>query len=160
MIPIHIELSSESIDMAIRRLHDVQDNLREGIGELINTLTTEGAEQAQAAYGDWPVQAVAEVDEDDNIGYITVAGDMPLIAEFGAGDATLDPSTLFENSPMTPVAPGSYSLLEGSQEYYKTGQWHFGGHLYNEVLPRQGLHMAKVFIIENSTEIAQEVIKL
>lgn len=160
MIPIQIDLSSESIEMAIRRLKEVQENLREGVGELINTLANEGAEQANAAYGDWPVKAEAEVDEEENIGYINVDGDMPLIAEFGAGDATLDPSTLFENSPVTPVAPGTYSLLEGSQEYYKTGQWHFGGQIYNEVFPRQGLHMAKVFITENSTEIAQEVIKL
>ena len=88
-------------------------------------------------------------------GEITVVGDMPLIAEFGAGQATMP--VLFENEPNTPVYEGSYSQLEGTQEYYQYGSWHFGGEYYTEVPARHGLLDAKQYIIENSTETALEV---
>ena len=83
---------------------------------------------------------------------------MPLIAEFGAGDATID--VMFENYPGVDVYPGSYSEQVGSGEYAATGKWHFGGKEYTEVQPRGGLYNAKVFIKDNAAEIAKEVIKL
>lgn len=147
-----------TINTAIRRVQRIKDNFDDNMHKLIDTLAVEGAEIAQAAYGNFGVEAIPSTDE--TTGYIDVVGDMPLIAEFGAGDDTLDPSLLFENVPYTEVYPGSYSLLEGSQEYYRTGQWHFGGQKYHSVFPRQGLHTAKNYIIENSTEIAREVLKL
>ena len=91
-------------------------------------------------------------------GTIVVAGDMPLIAEFGAGQATMP--VMFENAPATPVYEGSYSELEGSQEYYKYGSWHFGGEYFTEVPARHGLLDAKQFIVENGTDIAAEVFHL
>ena len=82
---------------------------------------------------------------------------MPLIAEFGAGDATLNPAQFFEHSPETDVFAGSYSLEQGTKEYWEWGSWHFGGQLYTEVEPRQGLYKAKQHIIETATETAREV---
>ena len=164
---IRIELSPQSINEAIRRLEMYQENLEIGIRDIVEILANEGAGIAQAAYGNWGVQAVPSTEQGSSgmsaTGFIDVAGDMPLIAEFGAGDATLDPATLFEHSPDTEVFPGSYSLLEGTREYWDSmlagqGTWHFGGKEYHEVKPKQGLHMAKEYIIQNSTEIAREVL--
>ena len=150
---IDIELSTESIDNAIARLKVRKMHLEEDVEQLVEILTNDGAEVAQAAYGDFPVEAVPEVK--GTHGEITVVGDMPLIAEFGAGQATMP--VLFENEPNTPVYEGSYSQLEGTQEYYQYGSWHFGGEYYTEVPARHGLLDAKQYIIENSTETALEV---
>lgn len=153
---IKVSLSTESIEQAIRKLGEARDNLDIGVNETVAILTNEGAEIAQTAYGDWGVQATPIPEEAH--GEIIVSGDMPLIAEFGAGQATMP--VMFENSPSTPVYEGSYSQLEGSQEYYKYGSWHFAGRYYTEVPARHGLLDAKNYIIENSTRIAQEVIQL
>lgn len=152
---IHIELSEASIENAIRRLEEYRDTLNERLGQVIEILTNEGAEVAEACYGEYPVHVSPMYA--DNAGTIAVTGDMPLIAEFGAGDATLDPGAMFEHTPTTDVFPGSYSLEEGSGEYWRTGKWHFGGRTYYEVPPRMGLYTAKLFIIDHSTEIARGV---
>ena len=152
---IHVELSTESIANAIAQLTAHMEEIEHGMELVIEILTNEGAEVAQAAYGDWGVSAVPSAD--GMHGDITVVGDMPVIAEFGAGDATVEPGGFFEGSPSTPVYPGSYSLLEGSKEYATYGSWHFAGKKYTEVTPHLGLYSAKNYIIENSTEVAQEV---
>ena len=152
---IKIRLSTESIASAIEKLVEYQEELENGLNQVVEFLTTEGAEVAQGMYGDWGVAAVPSVDEAH--GYIDVYGDMPLIAEFGAGDTVINPAVLFENSPGTDVYPGSYSIEYGSKEYATYGSWHFGGQKYTQVEPRLGLFNAKNYIIENSTRIAQEV---
>ena len=86
------------------------------------------------------------------------AGQAPVIAEFGAGDATIP--VLFENYAGVDVYPGSYSEQVGSGEYAETGVWHFGGKVYRQVEPRGGMLMAREYIRDNSTEIAREVIEL
>ena len=151
---IHIDLSTESIESAIRLLSERQENLQNDLEHLIDVLTNEGAEIARASYGEWPVQTVPVVE--GTHGEIVVAGDMPLIAEFGAGQATMP--VMFENAPETPVYEGSYSQLVGSQEYYKYGSWHFAGEYYTEVPARHGLLDAKQYILENGTDIALEVL--
>ena len=152
---IHIDLSTESIESAIAKLTDYKEEFEDNVELVVELLTNEGAEVAQAAYGNWGVSVVPLVD--GTSGEIIVAGDMPVIAEFGAGDATVEPGGLFEGSPSTPVYPGSYSLLEGSKEYATYGSWHFAGKKYTEVTPHLGLYGAKQYIIENSTDVAKEV---
>lgn len=154
---ITMSLSDADIKRVIRELTLIQDNIKESAENITEILTNEGAEIAQAAYGDWPVKATADTRE-RGVGTIVVAGDMPLIAEFGAGQATMP--VMFENAPATPVYEGSYSELEGSQEYYKYGSWHFGGEYFTEVPARHGLLDAKQFIVENGTDIAAEVFHL
>lgn len=152
---ISIELSTESIESAIAQLTDYKEEFEDNVELVVELLTNEGAEVAQTAYGDWGVAVIPLAD--GTSGEITVAGDMPVIAEFGAGDATVEPGGFFEGSPSTPVYPGSYSLLEGSKEYATFGSWHFAGKKYTEVTPHLGLYSAKNYIIENSTEVAQGV---
>ena len=155
---IYLGLSEQEIESVISNLKTMRDNLKIGVHEAINALTVEGAEVAQAAYGSWGVEVTPQTDE--TYGEIIVYGDMPLIAEFGAGDTTFDPLSMFENAPAVDVFPGSYSLYEGTQEYYKTGKWHFAGKEYHYVYPHMGLYKAKQFIINNSTMVAKEVIQL
>ena len=154
---INIKLSDASIRRAIRRLRNAQQHLRWGLDDTVQALAKEGAEIANQAYGS--MANAVDYMEDEAVGIIAVTGESNLIAEFGAGDAT-DPATGFENQPDTPVYAGSYSELEGSGEYAKTGKWHFGGKVYTEVPARRGLMSAKAFIIEQGAEIAKEVIKL
>ena len=153
---INMKLSDTDIERVIRELLLIQDNIEDSAEKITEILTEEGAEVAQSAYGNFPVKATPMVKGTE--GTIVVAGDMPLIAEFGAGQATMP--VMFENAPATPVYEGSYSELEGSQEYYKYGSWHFGGEYFTEVPARHGLLDAKQFIVENGTDIAAEVFHL
>ena len=163
---IDIRLSTESIEKAIQKLNAVKENLEWGLSETIDILTDRGAEVAQEADGE--MADIVTYRPDNNTGVIIATGDAPIIAEFGAGDATETP-TGFENQPETPVYPGSYSESElGSGEYARTlaesggqsGYWHFGGRVYREVEPRHGMLKAKAFIVASADEIAKEVIKL
>ena len=157
---INISLSTEGIAAAIHKLRNVKENLRWGLDETIDTLVKEGTLIAQAADGS--MAAVTRYRPDETTGMISVTGDAAAIAEFGAGDATLTPRTFFENGGEldAEVFPGSYSLFKGSRDYYNFGSWRFGGVWYTQVEPRHGLFDAKLFITENSSDIAKEVIKL
>ena len=159
---LNAKLSTQSIQSMIRRLTDVKDKFdgeSKDSENLIDILVTEAAEIAQQAYGDWQVQAIP-VTEDATTGQIWVTGDMPLIAEFGAGDATVAPSALFDNSELDFwVWPGSYSLFEGSREYFLFGHWRmpYTNTWMTEVRPHLGLAQAKMFLLQHSTEIAMGV---
>lgn len=153
---INVKLSTESIDRAIAKLIEYQEEFDSGVEKVVELLTNEGADVANGAYGDWGVEAVP-IPEGMSAS-IMVVGDMPLIAEFGAGDATLNPKDFFSRSPGTPVFPGSYSMRHAMM-YSTFGEWKFAGRWMSEVQPRQGLYSAKMYIIENSTEIAQGVFK-
>lgn len=154
---ITVKLSDTSIRHAIRRLRQAQDHLRWGVNDAVDILTKNGADIAKDAYGS--MANVVGYMQDETVGIIATSGEANLIAEFGAGDAT-DPATGFETPPDTPVYAGSYSELEGTGEYAETGKWHFGGKVYREVSARRGLMQAKVYILEEGTEIAKGVIKL
>ena len=153
---IKIQLSEESINRAISELTIVKDNIENGLSQVIQMLTKEGAEIAQVADGDMATVTGEMVDA--TTGVISASGESAVIAEFGAGDAVMVPQ--FENSPDTPIFPGSYSLLEGTQEYYRYGSWHYKGAKYTEVPARHGLLDAKEHIQSRATDMALEVIKL
>lgn len=152
---IEVSLSTESIQRAIRELQTVQDNIEREMGEVIDTLTQEGADVARQAIG-----SMAAVDHVSigNEGMIEVTGKGAVFQEFGAGDAVI--AYQFENPEPVPVYPGSYSELEGSKQYAEHGEWHFGGRTYTEVPARHGLLNARKWIRQRSTEIAQEMIQL
>lgn len=152
---LHIRLSTESIDYAIGRLLEMQDNIEYGLSQAIEMVTTEAAEVAQGSYGD-----MATVDSESNgfHGTIRATGKAVPFAEFGAGDATIP--VMFENYPGFDVYPGAYSEQVGSGEYAETGRWFFGGHFYREIKPRAGLLNAREYIKDNLADIAQEAIQL
>ena len=154
MKTIKMSLSVASIERAIRQLERIQDNLQQGLEDTVDTLVEEGAEIAQTAYGNMAqVGGFANGTE----GRIVSAGEDNLIAEFGAGDGTIP--VKFANKPKTPVYPGSYSE-QHARQYARWGFWYFGGEVYSDIPARHGLLDAKRYVIEHSSEIAREVIKL
>ena len=153
---ITVKLSDASIRRAIRRLRNAQEHLRWGLDDTVQTLAKEGAEIANQAYGS--MAGAVDYSPEEGAAIIATNGEANIIAEFGAGDATEIP-TGFENTPDTPVYPGSYSE-ENARMYADLGYWKFGGKVYTEVEPRHGLMNAKAYIIASSTDIAKEVIKL
>lgn len=158
---INVNLSTESIAAAISQLEMVKDNLKAGLQQTIDILAKEGAIVAQIDDGSMAnVESVSDSETQSRV--VVSGGDTAIIAEFGAGDATLSPRDFFENGGAldADVFPGAYSLFKGSRDYYNFGSWRFGGVWYTQVPARHGLFDAKLFIIGNSTEIAKEVIKL
>ena len=155
---IRIRLSHQSILNAIHKLNTANQNLRWSVADIAETLAEDGARIAQEAYGD--MANVVAYMEDENVAKIATTGETNIIAEFGAGDATI-PGYGFENVPDTPTYAGAYSESdEGAGMYAKYGWWKFGGKVYTEVEPRMGLVKAKTYIIETAEETAKEVIKL
>lgn len=153
---IHMDLSTESINNVISQLQKLSEDLDVGIQTAVQALVKEGTIEAQGSTGG---MATIEGHMVDNYtGTISESGKAALIAEFGAGDATIEPDG-FENSPATPVFRGSYSLLVGSMEYWLYRRWHFGGVRYTEVQPRMGLYNAKQYIIANAGRVLQEVFR-
>ena len=152
---ITINLSEASIRNAVSLLENAKDNLEYGIEQTLDILAKNGTMLARAAYGS---MANVDYDSDNEMAIIMTSGKANVIAEFGAGDATEIP-TGFENMPNTPVYPGSYSE-ENAHMYEQYGWWRFGGKVYTQVEPRHGLMQAKVYILEEGTDVAKEVIKL
>ena len=157
---IKLELSLMGINDAVRKIHDAKDNIEYGVEQTVDILAKNGTAIANLHYGSMAKATTNKVNS--NVSVIEVDGKVPLIAEFGAGDATIE-GTGFENKPNTPVFRGSYSLLVGSREYWDNGEWEFppgSGHYMTEVQPRMGLRDAQDYIITNGNSIAQGVIKL
>lgn len=149
---IDMSLSRDSVTNAIRKLKDYKQNMEMDLEHVVEILTNDGADVARSAYAEWDVTTVANTS--GMTGKISVDGDMPLIAEFGAGNATLTGG--FENTPAE-ARPGSYSE-EHAQQYSTMGYWFFGGTQYYEVPPHSGLLKAKQHIVENSTDVVREVL--
>ena len=172
---INIDLSPEGIQKAISRLNDVKDNLEIGLNDLVEVLAHDGAEVANEAYGG--MANAAGVPESMTEAKVVVpGGDQAIIAEFGAGYATMEYHPFAKNAPV-PIEVGSYSREHGGlfaltdSLYPGEGFWVFGwtygakGHMgkpnyYDRIQPRHGLLNAYDYIIANSTRIAKEVIKL
>ena len=154
---LNIHLSRDSINQAIAELKKAKDNLQYGMEQTVEILTKEGGDVAKSHTGGMADITTTMVK--NTTGQIAESGKAALIAEFGAGDATIV-ATMFENYPDTSVFPGSYSLLVGTRQYWDYGRWYFGGKRYTEVQPRQGLYFAKLHIMGMATNVAQEVVKL
>lgn len=163
MISIPITLSTESIHDAIVRLRQAEENLRWGVDNTVDTLVADGAHIAQDAYGN--MAAATAVMEDEGQGKIVVTGDAAVIAEFGAGYATMEDHPLARRAPVD-VRVGSYSEQNDGMFYWSDlanpgeGYWFFGGREYDRVEPRHGLLDAREYIKGHCAEIAKELIRL
>ena len=147
---LNVSLSEESISSAIEQLNILKGEIDLCVKHTVEILANEGAEIAQASYGEWSVAVIPSVTS-DTTAEILVGGDYPAMAEFGAGDGTLTGG--FENVPGE-VRPGSYSE-QHAQQYSRWGFWYFAGEPYTEVPAHHGLLNAKQYIIEHSTEVAK-----
>lgn len=160
---ININLSTESIAAAIRQLQTVKENLQWGLSEAVDILLKEGAQEAQIAYGG--MASVTETTDSETSGRITATGDAVIIAEFGAGYATMEDHPFAGKAPV-PIEVGSYSRENDGLFYWSDyanpgeGYWNFGGQEYDRVEPRHGLLNAHYHIVNQAAEILKEVIKL
>lgn len=173
---LDLKLDTASIDKAIRKLKDISFD----VGELTDVMCEEGASVANEAYGSMASAYWYRESEDTDKGIAEGVifaesdnEDKLLIAEFGAGNATVKPKDYFESDYDTGfdldlwIFPGAYSLYNGSMEYWYTslfgttdGYWHFGGRKYTEVKPRQGLYKAKEHLKSRAAQIVEEVIRI
>ena len=134
--------------------------------ELVSILCQDGAEVANLAYGRMAkAEGHIESNEDGIVeGKIVATSsneDVLLIAEFGAGDATLYPGQFFETHELdADVFPGAYSLFKGTRDYYNFGHWKFGGKWFTEVAPRHGMFNAKLFIKDSYADVARKVMQI
>ena len=162
---ININLSSEDIQSAIRKLNKAKDNLEIGLQQAIDVLAKDGAFEAQAAFGRMATASPQTMGT--NEAQIVVSGKAPIIAEFGAGYATMEYHPFAKNAPV-PIKVGSYSESKFprgmfySSDYIDPGEgyWFFGGREYDRVEPRLGLLQASRLIEQTAVEKAKEVIKL
>ena len=160
---ITVSLNTVQINDLIDRLMFFQEHMTE---ELVNILCIEGSEVANIAYGNMASAdgGVVSADKSGSVGKIIATGsneDELLIAEFGAGDATIYPAMEFETTELDAyVFPGAYSLFKGTRDYYNFGSWKFGGQWYTEVPARHGMFDAKLYIMQNYVRLANEVIRI
>ena len=150
---IRIDLSESSINKAIKQLEKYQKSLEEKTSRLVDILTDGEAEMAKFAFSGWGnVDKISE----DGTGIIEVSGDHIIIAEFGAGLATMESHPLAQNAPVD-VYKWSYSEQVGSGEGFLTEMWHFGGATYVAVEPRHGMLDARDYIVNNVESKARQV---
>ena len=160
---INSVLTEESIARAIAKLEEAKDAIEQGTGDFVDILCTEGEQVANSHYGRMATAWGHRDREEDGVveGHIGVFAkdmDTAIIAEFGAGNATI--AVDFENYPNVDVYPGAYSEQVGTGEYAETGKWHFGGKEYTAVFPRAGLLNARNHIMKHGDSIAREVIRI
>jgi len=164
---INIELSPQSVYAAIRRLKEAAEHLEWGVGDTVETLAKNGADVAKTAYGHFEKVHVDYQKESDTKAVIQTSGKANIIAEFGAGYATMEYHPFAAKAPV-PIKVASYSestfprglFFYTDESNPGQGFWFFHHEYYDRVQPKHGLLDAYDYIMQESTEIATEVIKL
>ena len=95
------------------------------------------------------------VEEIDNGYMINAAGKGIVFLEFGAGDTVNSGNRYAQLMPFE-VRPGSYSEINDHQ-YELAGRWVFGGVVYTQISPRNGMQTAWETIMQNWRDIAERV---
>lgn len=161
MTEIRVSLDQKSIEKAIKQLRYMAEDLEERTNKAVELLTIHGKAAAHAEYGnrldvDWEAK--------DGVGKIIATGDKAIIAEFGAGFATMEYHPMADNAPVD-IKVGSYSrehgglfaaLLDaGAPDPY----WMFGGKEYRQVQPKPGMLAARNYIMYWYEDIVREVLE-
>ena len=95
------------------------------------------------------------VEEMDDGYRINAAGKGIIFLEFGAGDTVNSGNKYAAEMPFD-VRPGSYSEINEHQ-YELSGRWIFGGVVYTQIMPRNGMQTAWETIMQNWRDIAERV---
>ena len=95
------------------------------------------------------------VEEIENGYAINAAGQGVVFLEFGAGDTVASGNRYASLMPFD-VRSGSYSE-QNDHQYELTGRWVFGGVVYTEIAPRNGMQTAWETIMQNWRDIAERV---
>ena len=189
---INVHLDPQGLKSAIRKLEDLKDGLERGTAEFVDIMCLDGADVANEAYGGMATawghreESYQEGVEQGYIGVGAETEDAAIIAEFGAGYATMSfhPwAKKFEQKTGIPIEPVSYShkhfglLWAIDLDNPGHGYWYWGSILggsmglgvtrwksafgvkMDRVQPRHGLLNARDHIYNYGTETAQRVIK-
>ena len=162
---IDISLSPESVARAVDLLKEAYGNFTSGVQQAVEVLAKDGAEEAKAAFG--KMASVEPVSDSETEARIVATGEAVIIAEFGAGYATMEYHPFADKAPV-PIEVASYSREQypyglfyiSDQVNPGEGYWFFGGREYDRVQPRHGLLNAYDYLMQNAGEIVSEVIKL
>lgn len=183
---VNIKFDTKSLESAIRKLEDIKSGIERGTAEFVDIMCIDGADVANEAYGGMATawghreESYEEGVEEGYIGVGAKDDDQAIIAEFGAGYATMTYhpwAKRFEQLTGIPIEPTSYSKAQYPYGlFYITndlrpgqGYWIWswakrkGGVgspiVMDRVEPRHGLLNARDHIYHNGTDTAQRVIK-
>lgn len=172
-------LSTESIHNVIAELTQAKEDIDYAVNELTQTLASDGADIANGAYGSM-VSANAQSEGIGESKIVVSGGDKAIIAEFGAGYATMEYHPFAKNAPV-PIEPVSYSRLHGGLLWVTDliepghGYWYWGsqlggslakgihkwgslfGNKMDRVQPKHGLLDAYDYISDNYLKVWKEV---
>ncbi len=167
-VKINIRLSVQSIEKAIELLKNAKEALTESAGDLAEEMALQGGIVAQASFGHM-ARVDCDVGDKPGTAVISVSGKAPIIAEFGAGYATMEDHPWAKKAPV-PIEVGSYSRQNDSMyggmfaltDFINPGEgyWIFAGRFYSEVEPRHGLLDAGEHIKSVAAEDAARIIRL
>lgn len=131
--------SPSSLRRAQKILDEEWRDFNRKVDQFLVELAEYGAQTAQHQYGESITVSVEHIPN----GYAVIAnGEKVGFLEFGAG-ATAIPNIFAEQVPYE-VRPGSWSETHAQQysstlEHFGLGWWEFGGTIYYEVIPRNGM---------------------
>ena len=134
-----------------RILREFDRNVTRFIAEIAQI----GRDAAAGAYG--PAISVTLQAHDNGI-TISADGRGIVFLEFGAGDA-VNSGNRYANQMPFEVRPGSWSENH-AQQYSTLGYWIFGGVVYREIQPRNGMQTAYDEIMANIRAVAGRVFNI
>lgn len=185
---LNVTLSEMSIENAIRKLEDAIDDISNGISEVIDIFCMDGADIANQSYGSMATawgqrDNVKDCKAEGHIGVSAKTEDVAIIAEFGAGYATMEYHPFaknFERQTGIPIKVASFSKAQYPYGlFYITddlrpghGYWIWGWakakkgevmgspNFFDRVQARHGLLDAYDHLMQNGADIAKEVLRL
>ena len=155
-IQVSLEISETGLYNKLEHIAEgeIMKFLRKKSDAFLERLTTEvGARAARGAYGNAPIKVWCEkipkgwkvVADGEAVGFI----------EFGAGVYTDTGHHFAKNAPFE-VKPGSWSK-DHAKQFYKYGEWEFGGKKYIGIHAKRGLYEAYKQMYQDMRQIAIEV---
>ena len=155
-------MSPLSIARAEREIEHIIRAFEGQVEEFLRELAEIGQKAAQAAYGS-PIAVTVEAI--DNGMCIRANGDAVVFLEFGAGSA-VDQSDIFADVMPFEVRRGSFSDAKGvdqngrprgSYARHNYQYWQFGGQIYTEIYPRNGMQHAYEAMLQDIRTLAKRV---
>lgn len=162
MSRIQINLSTQSIDRAIKALKTYRADLDKGLENLVQSLAEEGADVARSAYAAAPVSdgnsdtSVSVKNTGKYSRQIVAQGESVGFLEFGTGVTA--GSGYDGNTAGVPVYPGAWAESH-AKKFSRDGYWYYGGKRFTGTLPYKGMYSATKAIRERVADMAKGIIK-
>ena len=149
-------LSPRSVDRAIEECRRLKKEFDKKVDIFLERLANLGRSTLDGlGYTVDGGSITVTVEKIDNGYCINAAGKGIVFLEFGAGDTVASGNRYAGQMPFE-VRPGSYSETHAHQ-YSDYGIWIFGGVVYTEIRPRNGMQTVWETIMQEWRSIAKEV---